>query len=178
MSVANTLKCSIDGCDKGSSSRGWCKMHYTRWLRSGDAGEAGRRKRVRALECCGVDGCDGSGRRSGYCEMHYARIKRHGDPHVVIKPAARGARNKAWRGDEVGYDGVHFRLRRQNGPARGFDCVDCGSQAAHWSYDYVDPNQKFDQSRNSAYSTDLSHYSPRCVPCHRVFDLAHGGVVA
>lgn len=25
--------CSIDGCEKPVNGRGWCKMHYTRWLR-------------------------------------------------------------------------------------------------------------------------------------------------
>lgn len=27
--------CSIDGCPKPSSARGWCKMHHTRYLRHG-----------------------------------------------------------------------------------------------------------------------------------------------
>lgn len=29
-------KCSIEGCDKEARSKGWCSMHYTRWLRHGD----------------------------------------------------------------------------------------------------------------------------------------------
>jgi 5-methylcytosine-specific restriction endonuclease McrA len=28
--------CSIDGCDAVAQARGWCKRHYTRWLRHGD----------------------------------------------------------------------------------------------------------------------------------------------
>ncbi len=30
------LSCSIEGCDKPSSVRGWCQMHYVRWQRHGD----------------------------------------------------------------------------------------------------------------------------------------------
>lgn len=28
--------CSIDGCQKPALTRGWCKMHYCRWLRHND----------------------------------------------------------------------------------------------------------------------------------------------
>ena len=28
--------CSIEGCEKPVSSRGWCSMHYARWRRNGD----------------------------------------------------------------------------------------------------------------------------------------------
>ena len=28
--------CSVDGCWKPSTSRGWCAMHYRRWVRNGD----------------------------------------------------------------------------------------------------------------------------------------------
>ena len=30
------MYCSVDGCDKKVSSRGWCQKHYTRWFKHGD----------------------------------------------------------------------------------------------------------------------------------------------
>ena len=29
-------KCSVDGCNKPHSARGWCRKHYERWARQGD----------------------------------------------------------------------------------------------------------------------------------------------
>ena len=31
-----TKLCSIENCDKPSRTRGWCEMHYRRWLKNGD----------------------------------------------------------------------------------------------------------------------------------------------
>lgn len=36
MSNRTIKTCSIEGCDKPASSRGWCHTHYTRWYRHGD----------------------------------------------------------------------------------------------------------------------------------------------
>ena len=30
------MTCSVNGCTGAALSRGWCKKHYTRWLRHGD----------------------------------------------------------------------------------------------------------------------------------------------
>ena len=32
--------CSIEGCEKVATTRGWCQMHYARWLRHGEPGAA------------------------------------------------------------------------------------------------------------------------------------------
>lgn len=42
------MKCSVAGCGRNpkasGGARGWCVMHYARWLRLGDPGEAEPRK--------------------------------------------------------------------------------------------------------------------------------------
>lgn len=35
--------CSIDACDKPVKARGWCAMHWSRWKRNGDPGDAEER---------------------------------------------------------------------------------------------------------------------------------------
>jgi len=29
--------CAVDGCDRAAKTLGWCRMHYSRWKRTGDA---------------------------------------------------------------------------------------------------------------------------------------------
>lgn len=75
----------------------------------------------------------------------------------------------------VGYTGAHNRVRKARGRASTHACVDCGRQAEHWSYDHADPNEMTTIDRGMAfeYSLDVTHYEPRCVSCHKAFDLAH-----
>jgi hypothetical protein len=50
-------------------------------------------------------------------------------------------------------------------------------QARHWSYNHDDPHELMGTSGYSTspipYSLSTAHYSPRCVPCHKTFDLNH-----
>jgi hypothetical protein len=48
--------------------------------------------------------------------------------------------------------------------------IECGNEAEHWSYDHLDPNEQY--GPDGAYTTDLTHYQPRCVSCHKTYDLA------
>jgi hypothetical protein len=59
------------------------------------------------------------------------------------------------------YLAVHGLKRKFDGPASNQRCVDCGEPAAHWTYVHgSDP-----WSPNS--------YVPRCVGCHRYYDLGN-----
>lgn len=75
------------------------------------------------------------------------------------------------RAENVGYSGMHLRLRRDYGPASQYPCVDCLGEAAQWSYSHEDPDEL--RSPDGPYSTDVWYYAPRCVPCHKAMDLAH-----
>lgn len=75
------------------------------------------------------------------------------------------------RQQDAGYSAAHARCETDRGPAKSHQCIDCGQQAQHWSYDHTDPHGRTDSGY--AYSLDPTHYSPRCVSCHKRFDLAH-----
>ena len=78
------------------------------------------------------------------------------------------------RTDQPTYSTIHTRLSAARGAARKHLCVDCGEAAEQWSYDHSDVTELV-SDLNHPYSLDLNHYDPRCVPCHRTFDVAHGG---
>lgn len=129
---------------------------------------------------CASEGCEGIAKNSRWCRKHRARIERHGNPDIVIAPEDRnlatGARNPNWTGEDATYAAIHQRLRRRRGPARNYSCVDCGGAAAHWSYSReYGCNARLGEF--GPYSVDIDEYDPRCVACHKKFDLAHAGEV-
>jgi hypothetical protein len=78
-------RCQEHGCHRAHYARGWCGMHYKRWLRTGSP-IRGERPRD-----CEVDGCDGQAKSRGWCHAHYQRWRTHGDvlPDVPVQRAGR-----------------------------------------------------------------------------------------
>lgn len=70
--------CSIEGCGAEHFGRGWCRRHYTRWLRHGDPLTNKREGRV-----CDIEDCGRPHFARGWCNMHYTRWARNGDPLLV-----------------------------------------------------------------------------------------------
>lgn len=86
-----------------------------------------------------------------------------------MRAARPGPTHPLWLGDDVGFAAIHRRLRTIRGKAAIHACVGCGGPAAHWSYNHEDALEK--QSPDGPYSTNLDNYDPRCVSCHKRFDL-------
>jgi hypothetical protein len=82
--------CSVDRCEKIAATRGWCGMHYKRWLRNGSVGDpASMHHRT-----CKKDGCNKRAKGQGWCDMHYRRWRRNGsvgpaEPYPKLSPEAR-----------------------------------------------------------------------------------------
>jgi len=72
-------KCKVDGCEKKVKTRGWCGMHYQRWLHNGDpliirTQPKGSRKNA----VCSIDGCESPVHANCLCNKHRQRQYHHG----------------------------------------------------------------------------------------------------
>lgn len=71
--MASEDPCTEPDCAKIQYARGWCAMHYKRWLRTGSPLRGERRTDS------AVDDCDRDAKTRGWCHAHYQRWLRHGD---------------------------------------------------------------------------------------------------
>lgn len=79
--------CSVEGCDKGAVKRGWCPMHYKRWLEAGDPGDAEPKRHAPGELHCLVGGCArGDYYAKGFCSIHYQRWWRIGATDLPPQP--------------------------------------------------------------------------------------------
>lgn len=152
--------CAAQGCDQPQRTKGYCVPHYAAWRYHGDPLASKERH-----ETCTVDGCDKPHLANGLCAMHRSRLRRQGE---LGGPDAQWE----WK-DYVSYQLAHKRMREQRGRAAEYPCTHCDTAAEHWAYDHGDPGHLICPDTGCAYSLDMSHYIPLCVPCHGKFDATH-----
>jgi hypothetical protein len=155
----------------GRIRKGLCDAHYFRQWRGRGVGSA-----VVAIKrpgaTCSIQGCTAPAVARTWCQMHYTRYLRNGDPGITKSPTRRhGTANNMWAGADIGYGGVHQRVRRALGRASTYLCP-CGEPADHWAYDHADQDERRSED-GLLYSTDLAHYMPMCARCHRRLDRDH-----
>lgn len=79
------------------------------------------------------------------------------------------------RKEVVNYFQQHRRLTYIKGKASDLPCVGCGSTGRNeWSMHHEAPEQLVAEVRPGRfvkYTLDPDDYSPRCIPCHRAYDL-------
>lgn len=174
-------ECTVTGCTSSvrSGRALYCELHYGRIRRNGHIDRTVPEYRADRGICI-VEGCrEIDHGPHGYCAKHRTRQLRHGDPLICLprgNPA--GHEHHSFKGEDIRYGAAHERVRVERGPAKAHDCIDCGKRAAHWSYNHSDPNELRDLELNLPFSADPEHYSPRCVPCHKAFDLGRERISA
>jgi len=81
---ANTIAiCVLIGCERKHHGHGYCRLHYRRWIATGDTGSTSTTKTPNGTykdAHCLVSGCLRQPRARGFCSMHYARWSKSGDP--------------------------------------------------------------------------------------------------
>lgn len=178
--------CAVEGCSKEVRRRGpYCYPHYMKNWRYGTptpvhakfrkdlTGE--RFGKLVVLEHAG------SGMWKCVCDCGVEVVKRTGDLNRTEKPTC-SVGSLCRRADVTSYSGAHDRIRRDRGSASEYDCVDCGRQASQWSYNHSDFDELYSAEKASfglPFSLDVGNYDPRCIPCHKRFDIDRlGGKIA
>lgn len=178
MALTDSAICPVDDCSKAVLRGGFCYAHYMKQWRYGTPTPERPPKYV-----------DITGQRFGTlivvsrngkmwlcrCDCGRERNASTGELNRC-NDATCGHRPSHRRSDEAGYTAAHQRITMDRGPIKQQHCIDCGGQAAHWSYDHTDPDERIGTKGAALglpYSLNSDHYAPRCVPCHKSFDLAH-----
>jgi len=105
---------------------------------------------------------------NGFKKGHICFLKHHTEKtKKKISLSHRGEKNYGWKGDDVGYMGLHNWLRRNLGnPKR---CKHCGkigkmSRSGRWNIDWA-------KKRGKAYNRKKENYFGLCRKCHKNYDL-------
>ncbi len=91
-------------------------------------------------------------------------------------PEHRALQTAKRRRDGAGYEAAHDRIRKDRGIARELGCISCGAPAAHWALNHERARGRVrvnsdGQYSGLPYSLEPSDYDPRCVGCHKRYDL-------
>lgn len=73
--------CKVPGCNDGVRSKGYCKVHYDRWLRGGRVApdpSVPKLGKAAGMTCIRV-GCNLPVRCIGLCSKHYAKSRNNGE---------------------------------------------------------------------------------------------------
>lgn len=169
--------CAVDGCAKEAHRTTYCYSHYMKNWRYGTPTPEHPpwRKDIRGARygTLVVQEWAGGGRWTCRCDCGEEVTRAAGSLNREGRSNTCGIPGKHLQ-PFVTYSGAHERVRHARGSASEHLCISCNERAHHWSYRHDDPNELLDETLTSkpvAYSVDPSHYDPRCVPCHKRFDL-------
>ena len=71
---AQPTGCSAENCGDHAKVKGFCRLHYLRWLKHGNPDHA----QVRVAGTCSEEGCGKPLNGGGLCGTHYSRLRRYG----------------------------------------------------------------------------------------------------
>lgn len=107
--------CTLKGCPRPYVAKGYCRLHYDRWRRTGDVGSLDPFYVYNRPPACQLEGCKRPQATKGWCKLHYGRIRHKGEPGPV--GLTRAAQGEGYTDKRTGYkfivvDGVRMAEHR------------------------------------------------------------------
>ena len=153
-------KCLVEGCERLSYAKGYCRKHHTLFLRRGEikySNSYGRK--------CVVDSCQEEATpRTNYCKFHSER-KRNGTPlDLPLGTTLRGERNPRWNGGTSHYPNHYLmkKVRLEVLKEANYICWNCGKPA--------DRIHHLDKSTDNHSKENLR---ASCAKCNMKFQKPH-----
>lgn len=110
------MTCSVEGCERKHSSRGWCKKHYERWRTTGTTD---KREKPYPSSCL-MEDCKKRSHGFGYCKTHYSRLRKQGKLKGLTankKCSVSGCEQTHYA---TGLCAMHYsRMRKHGSPGQG-----------------------------------------------------------
>ena len=79
-------------------------------------------------------------------------------PFLGDKNSPKGAEHSHWKGDKVGYRGLHYWLHREKGKPQGCKCGRTGCRF-QWA------------NKDGKYRRNINDYISMCPSCHKKHDI-------
>ena len=135
-------------CDTKESMTQWSKRKFC----SNDCSSAFRNKKlVKTCETC----------TSYFLVSSSPSDTKRNAGRFCSRGCRKGDKNPSWKGDNVGYNGLHTWVNKTLG--KPDTCEECGKSGLskkhiNWA------------NKSHEYKRDLTDWLRLCVPCHRVYD--------
>lgn len=103
--------------------------------------------------------------RASYCLSCYRKKLAHsnkvGPWHGRVPPPRKGTASNLWRGDKVGYTGIHSWLYREYGKPDHCEGNPCKKISSNFQYAL---------KKGFSYERKRENFMMLCVSCHRIYD--------
>ena len=163
------MECKIKNCDRKHIARGWCTMHYIRWRRTGEPGEANPRKKPNGTYAKYINGKKvwNSKEDKEFCirnQREYREMRRKEDPNYGKSIKSMHKERFGGRREAV--------LKRDD-----YTCQLCGmtneEHKEEWDKEITIDHKDMTGRYSDKHNNDIDNLWTLCLRCHGKKDCTY-----